>query len=115
LFEAYFAAKSRTDASEFNYFTKRGVTEFFDDPEELTAEDRKNISDGAKESGIKGHKVVGFWYDADAEKPSIAFAYMYSQNGETAEPVWSYEKVKLGLIKTEQGWRIDRLTELGGW
>ena len=115
LFESYFAGLARVDASEFDYFTKQGIVLLFDDPTELTAEDRKNIAEGAKELGERGHKLEGFWYHADAEKPSIVFAYMYAENGETSEPVWSYEKVKLDLVKTEKGWRIDRYTELGGW
>jgi hypothetical protein len=115
LFESYFAGVARIDASEFNYFTKNGIAKFFDDPAELTAEDRKKISDGSKEIGERGHSLLKFWYHADAEKPSIVFGYSYLQNGKTAVPVTRYQEVKLDLIKTEQGWRIDRLTEIRGW
>ena len=115
LFENYFAAEARIDASEFDWFTKRGIERYFDDSGELTEEDRKNISDGAKEIGTRGHKVVGFWYHADAERPSIVYGYIYLQNGKTSVPVMSYEEIKLGFIKTKKGWRIDEYTALGGW
>ncbi len=112
LFEKYFAAVTRMDASEYDYFTKRGIKDYFEETEDLTIEDRKRITDGAKESGTGGHKLVGFWYHADSDKPSIVFGFMYFKKGKTSEPVWSHEEVKLDLIKTEQGWRIDRLTEV---
>lgn len=115
LFESYFAGVARMDASEFDYFTKNGIAKFFDNPAELTAEDRKNISDGSKGIGERGHSLIKFWYHADAENPSIVFGYTYLQNGKTAVPVTRYQEVKLDLIKTVQGWRIDRLTEIRGW
>jgi hypothetical protein len=112
LFEKYFAAVARMCASEFDCFTKRGIKDYFDETGDLTEEARKRIADGAKESGTGGHKLVGFWYYADSDKPSIVFGFMYFQKGKTSEPVWSHEEVKLNLIKTEQGWRIDKWTEL---
>ena len=56
LFEKYFAAVTRMDASEYDYFTKRGIKDYFEETEDLTIEDRKRITDGAKESGTGGQK-----------------------------------------------------------
>jgi len=112
LFEKYFAVVARMDASEFDYFTKRAIKDYFGETGDLTEEGRKRIADGAKESGTGGHKLVGFWFHADSDKPSIVFGFMYFKKGKTSEPVWSHEEVKLDLIKTEQGWRIDKLTEV---
>ena len=115
LFEKFFAGMVKEDGSEFTCFTRRAIEEFFDRPGDITPDALKAIEEGAKKLGVRGHKMVGFWYHPNNKTPSIVFGYIYFQNGKTVNGVMRHMEVQLDLVKTDQGWRINKYTELRGY
>lgn len=111
VFEKFYAGLVAGDASEFAAMTQKSIEEWLGRPGELTPEGIQNIRDGRTERDERDHFLGEFVFKAHPDRPEITFGYRYNFKGAEGERVKTVNRMRLVLIRTPQGWKIDEIED----
>ena len=109
-FEKFYAGLTAGDASEFTALTQK-AKENWVGPGELTPEEMQRIRNGRTERNERDHFLGEFVFKANVERPEITFGYRYNFKGPNGERIATVDRVRVVLVRTPQGWKIDEIQE----
>lgn len=110
VFEKFYAGLVAGDASDYSYLTDKAIEERLG-PGELTTEELQRIRNGRAERDQRDHFLGEFVFKAHPDRPEITFGYRYNFKGAGGERVTTVDRMRLVLIRTPQGWKIDEIED----
>jgi hypothetical protein len=110
VFEKFYAGLVAGDASEYSCFTSKLIEEIFESGE-LTPESLQRLRNGRTDREERDHFLGEFVFKAHPDRPEITFGYRYTFKGAENKRIMIVDRMRLMLIQTPQGWKIDEIED----